>query len=148
MSRSGNRGKMADIEVTLTDNSDEILRAMEVQMDAALEAIGNQAVSHAKQNITQAGRVDTGAMRNSVNHHVWGNDCYIGTNISYAKFHEMGTGIYADGGGGRQEGWFYVDEKGEGHFTRGLRPIHFLKRAAADHVQEYIEIVKKFLRGS
>ena len=137
---------MADYNVTLTDNSEEILRALEVQMDAALEAVGNQAVSHAKQNITKADRVDTGALRNSINHHVWGDTCYIGTNNSYAAYHEFGTGLFADNGQGRKTPWRYVDEKGEGHWTRGIKPIHFLKNAAENHVQEYIEIIKKFLK--
>ena len=29
---------------------------------------------------------------------------------------------YALEGNGRKGGWFYVDEKGKGHFTRGKRP--------------------------
>ena len=137
---------MADIEVTLTDNSQEVLRALEVQMKEALEAVGHQAVSHAKQNITQAGRVDTGALRNSINHHVWGDTCYIGTNNSYAIYNEMGTGIYADGGGGRKTGWVFIGRDGEGHWTRGMRAIHFLKNAASNHVQEYLNIVKQYLK--
>lgn len=43
------------------DHSDEVQKALDSAIEAALEAIGNQAVSHAKTNITEAGRVDTGA---------------------------------------------------------------------------------------
>ena len=137
---------MADYQVTLTDNSDEVLRALDVQMDEALEAIGHQAVSHAKQNITKAGRVDTGALRNSITHYVWGEDCYIGTNIEYAIYNEFGTGIYADNGRGRQTPWAYKDKDGETHWTNGMKPIHFLKDAAANHTEEYLAIVKKHLK--
>lgn len=137
---------MADYEVTLTDNSDEVLRALEVQMDAALEAVGHQAVSHAKQNITKAKRVDTGAMRNSISHHVWGDTCYIGTNIEYAQYHEYGTGIYADGGVGRKTPWMFKGKDGEMHWTHGIKPIHFLKNAASEHTKEYIEIIKQYLK--
>lgn len=135
-----------DIEVT-ADNTAEVLRELETKIAAALEACGNQAVSHAKQNITEAGRVDTGAMRNSITHQVEGDTCYVGTNIEYAVYHEYGTGIYTDGGGGRQTGWFYVDAKGHGHFTRGMKPIHFLKNAIANHIKEYKAIIEEQLKN-
>ena len=127
------------------DNSDKVLEELKNSTQAALEAIGNQAVSHAKKNITQAGRVDTGAMRNSMTHQVEGDTCYVGTNNEYAIYHEFGTGVYAEGGKGRQTGWFYVDKKGEGHYTRGMKPIHFLKNAIMNNVKEYQEIIKKYL---
>ena len=74
-----------DFEIKV-DNSAEVIRELDSRIEAALEACGNQAVSHAKQNITQAGRVDTGAMRNSISHQVDAGDksVYIGTNIEYA----------------------------------------------------------------
>lgn len=135
------------VEVQITDNSDEVLSALEEQIEAALEAVGNQAVSHAKQNITQASRVDTGAMRNSVSHLVRADEkaCYVGTNQSYAIYHELGTGIYLDGGGGRQSPWYYVDSHGDGHWTRGIKPIHFLKNAIANHINEYKAIIEQHL---
>ena len=136
---------MADYQFTLTDNSEEVIRALEIQMDAALEAVGNQAVSHAKRNITRAGRRKTGNLVNSMNHHVWGDTCYVGTNTKYAIYHEFGTGIYAEGGKGRKTPWTYKDEKGDTHCTRGIKPIHFLKDAVSNHTQEYIEIIKKYL---
>ena len=136
-------------DVTITDNSDEVLDAMTRAVLASLEAVGQQAVTHAKQNITEAGRVDTGALRNSVSHAVdrGENAVYIGTNQEYAVFHELGTGIYLEGGGGRQTPWSYQDAKGEWHRTRGIRPIHFLKNAAADHSDEYIAIMEKTMKG-
>ena len=137
----------ADFELTLTDNSGEVIRALESQMHTALEKVGHQAVSHAKQNITKAKRVDTGALRDSMNHHVWGETCYIGTNQSYAIYHEMGSGIYAEGGNGRKTPWAYEDKDGETHWTRGVKPIHFLKNAASEHTQEYLEIIKQTLKN-
>ncbi len=136
------------VEVQITDNSEEVRKALATKIEAALEACGNQAVSHAKQNITQAGRVDTGAMRNSVSHLVRADEkaCYVGTNQSYAVYHELGTGIHLDGGGGRQTAWFYVDAHGNGHWTRGIKPIHFLKNAIANHVNEYKSIIEQHLK--
>ena len=71
---------MADVE----DYSDEIKKALRDKLEAALEAIGIQAESHAKSNITKAGRVDTGNLRNSVTHTVKEDTVYIGTSSEYA----------------------------------------------------------------
>lgn len=129
------------------DHSDEAIRDLESKIGAALEAVGNQAVSHAKSIITEAGRVDTGALRNSLSHEVKGKTCYVGTNNEYAIYHEYGTGIYADGGKGRKSPWFYVDKKGQGHFTRGMKPIHFLKDGIGKHLREYREIIEQILKS-
>ena len=132
------------VEIKYTDNSAETLADVAARIEAALEACGLQAETHAKQNITQASRVNTGALRNSVSHAVSGNECYIGTNISYAIFHEYGTGIYI--AGGRTSPWSYQDANGDWHRTRGLSPIHFLKHAAEDHVAEYKAIMEQYLK--
>ena len=129
------------------DNSALILGLLELQIKVALEACGQQAVSHAKSNITAAGRVDTGAMRNSMTHQVQEHTCYVGTNNEYAPYHEYGTGIYADNGEGRKDGWHYVDAKGNGHWTRGIKPIHFLKNAIANNQDEYRAIIKRYLQS-
>jgi len=134
---------MPDIQFHLTDNSPATLQAFERATKAALEACGQQGASNAKQIITEAGRIATGAMRNSVSSTVTGKNAYIGTNISYGKFHEMGTGVYI--GGGRKTPWAYQGADGEWHWTRGLRPIHFIKNAIANHVAEYREIFRKYL---
>lgn len=155
---------MADIEIKITDNSGEIMKAFENQLEIALEAVGTQAESHAKQVITDTlvygkvnlmtvahekdnSRVDTGRMRNSVAHTVVKHDAYIGTNLEYAVYHELGTGIYASQPGGRQTPWVYYDSKGKAHRTRGLYPIHFLKKAASEHTEEYKKIIEKIMKG-
>lgn len=133
--------------VTFTDHSDEVLRALAERIEAALEAVGVQAVSHATQTITAAGRIASGAMRSSISHKVAMGESavYIGTNIEYAQYHEFGTGIYIPGG--RQTPWAYQDAKGEWHKTRGVKPIHFLKDAAANHTSEYKGIIQMILQG-
>ena len=135
---------MADF--TIIDHSGEVLRALEENVEAALEACGNQAVSHAKQNINSVPRVDTGALMQSISHVTWaeGGELYVGTNQSYAIYNEMGTGIYI--GGGRRSPWAFKDGKGEWHMTRGMKGIHFLKNAMANHVEEYKAIITKYLK--
>lgn len=130
------------------DNTNEVIREMERKVAKALEAVGIQCSSHAKQNITAATRIATGTMRNTINHVVRTDEgaVYVGTNTRYAIYHEYGTGIYADGGGGRKTPWVYKDAKGEYHRTRGIKPIHFLKNAVQDHANEYKQIIEKHLK--
>jgi len=129
------------------DNTDKVLEELEQQCRAALEACGNQAVTHAKSNITSAGRVDTGALRNSISHQVQDDTCYVGTNQEYAIYNEYGTGIYVENGTGRQSPWAFQDKNGEWHMTHGMRPIHFLKNAISEHVDEYKKIIEQQLKG-
>lgn len=42
-------------------------------------------------------------------------------------FNEHGTGIYADNGNGRKDGWVYPLGNGEFRFTRGLPPKYFVR---------------------
>lgn len=138
---------MPGFEVSILDNSGEVLNALEEQIEAALEAVGNQAVSHSKSIITSESRVDTGALRNSITHKVEmsENAVYVGTNLEYAIYNEMGTGIYISGG--RQSPWSYQDKKGNWHRTRGMKPIHFLKNGVSDHIEEYKKIIEQILKG-
>ena len=46
---------------------------------------------------------------------------------SYAIYNELGTGIYADNGQGRQDGWFYPVGDGTYRFTVGLPPKYFVR---------------------
>lgn len=131
--------------VVFTDNSPETLRELERASKAALEAVGNQAASFAKNNVLAAGRIATGTMRDKIDHKVQGDTVYIGTNVKYAIYNEMGTGIYI--AGGRQSPWAYKDAEGNWHRTRGMRPIHFLKNAAANNVQIFRAIILKYLKG-
>ena len=138
---------MSELEIR-NDNSAEVLSALERQGRAALEAVGIQAVSHAKKNITAASRVDTGALRNSISHLLAYDESavFVGTNSSYAIYNEIGTGIYLEGGGGRTTPWKFKGKDGQYHWTRGLKPIHFLKRAIRDHMDEYKKIIEQKLK--
>ena len=136
------------MNVTVESHRIEVQEAMREAVAAALEAIGIQCESHAKANITESGRVDTGAMRNSVTHQVVEseNAVYIGSDLEYALYNEVGTGIYAEGGGGRKDPWRYQDEKGNWHTTVGMKPVHFLKRAASENADEYMAIAEKIMK--
>lgn len=136
------------IDVKVETHADLFKGAVKEAVEAALEAVGLQAEGYAKANITAAGRVDTGELRNSVTHQVEESEqaVYIGSNLEYAIYNEVGTGIYAEGGGGRKDPWMYVDDKGVEHWTVGITPIHFLKDAAADHGDEYRQIAEAVMK--
>lgn len=133
-------------EITFTDNSAQVIAELREKIGNALEAVGSQAESHAKSIITREGRVDTGELRNSVSHAVSGDTVYIGSNVPYAVWNEIGTGIYASQGNGRKTPWRYKDWKGKWHMTRGMKPIHFLKRAIETNINEYKAIIEQELK--
>ena len=60
--KEGDAMNIADVQ--FTDNSAEVLKALEGQIDAALEAVGLQAEGYAKLKCP----VDTGRLRNSLTH--------------------------------------------------------------------------------
>lgn len=110
---------MPDIEVSLTSDLPKVLEATQEAIHTALEAVGVQAEAHAVAEITAVGAVDTGRLRNSITHAVSGdpgrtfsytddngngyaytvddagdeadNTVYLGTNVEYAAYVEMGT---------------------------------------------------------
>ena len=66
------------MEIKIEDHSTEFLAALAQASEEALEAIGNQAVSHAKQELNRAPkRIDTGLLRNSITHALGGKGAAI-----------------------------------------------------------------------
>lgn len=96
---------MADIK--FTSNVNDILRHMEKGKRNALTAIGATAETYAK----KATPVDTGRLRNSISHSVDGEAAYIGSNVEYAPYVELGT------------------SRAKAH--------HMLQKAATEHSAEY-----------
>lgn len=139
---------MAVTDVVITTNKDAFLKAADEAIERALEAVGLDAVGNAQDIITAEGRVDTGQMRNSIAYQVETGEkaVYIGSNLEHAIYNEVGTGIFAEGGGGRKDPWVYTDAKGETHYTHGMKPIHFLKRAVSENASEYEQIIESELR--
>lgn len=114
-----------------------MLREFDADKQAALEAIGIYAEGFSKKLCP----VDTGRARNSISHAVSGNDVYIGSNVEYFVWLELGSGIYASDGQGRKTPWYYYDKDGKLHWTRGIKPRHMLKKAATEHTVEYNRIL-------
>lgn len=106
-----------------------------------LEKCGMVAESYAKEKCP----VDTGQLRNSITHKVVEDDktVYIGTNMEYAPYVELGTGQFISGG--RDTPWVFQDANGDWHRTEGQRPQPYLKPAITEHADEYREIIKSEL---
>lgn len=75
------------MSVEYTDNSDEVLAALGGAMERALTRIGLQAERYAKEECP----VDTGNLRNSITNAVDDKSAYVGTNVEYAPYVELGT---------------------------------------------------------
>ena len=103
------------------DNREAAKSAISRAIEASLEEIGLVAEGYAKRKCP----VDTGRLRNSITHQVEAGErsgkVYIGTNVEYAEYVELGT------------------------FRQKEQP--YLKPAAADHASTYRSIVRKHLGG-
>ena len=102
------------------DNSDLIVDALEKAINNGLTAIGMTAEGHAKRQTP----VDTGRLRNSITHAVKAEEkaVYIGTNVEYAPFVELGT--------------------------VKMRERPFLKPAATEHTEEYQRIMAASIKSA
>ena len=109
---------MADIN--FTSNVNDILSALEKGKCNALTAIGSSAETHTKDNITADDLIDTGRLRNSISHAVDGEAVYIGTNVEYAPYLELGT--------------------------KKIAAHHYLKRAVTEHKDEYKKLTVQAIK--
>lgn len=133
------------MSVTIQDHSSEVSAEIKAALLRGLEKIGLVAEGYAKKLCP----VDTGNLRNSITHVVDEQEpaAIIGTDSEYGAYVELGTGIYAEGGGGRPTPWVYQDAKGNWHYTRGNKAQPFLKPAAADHSAQYRDILESELKN-
>lgn len=86
--------------------------------------------------------VDSGQLRQSINHKVEDNAGWVSTNVEYAPYVEIGTGIYSSEGGGRQTPWVYQDANGKWHRTSGSKPQPFMKPALEQNTSRIIDQFK------
>lgn len=100
------------------DNAQQIADAIDQALAKALEEVGLVAEGYAK----KACPVDTGRLRNSITHQVRPSEksVYIGTNVEYAPYVELGTSR--------------------------MKPQPFLRPAAADHENTYKKIFESNLK--
>ena len=134
---------MADVE--FKDFTIQVKQALDDRINAALEEAAGELESQVKRNT----RVDTGRTKNSFQHKVVDSEhaAYIGSNYENAIWEEFGTGEYALEGNGRKGGWYYVDDKGDGHFTRGKKPSRAFYKAYTSLKNKIIKHIQDSLKG-
>ena len=131
------------MSIRFENNSGEVISTMQEAAIRALEKCGLTAEEYAK----RLAPVDTGNLRNSITHQVDDGEStvYIGTNVEYAPYVELGTGRYTEGG--RPTPWTYQDDEGNWHWTAGNPAQPFLKPAVADHAQTYRNIIEDEIKN-
>ena len=134
---------MADVQ--FHDFSIEVMGAIDDKINAALEECAGELESAAKRNT----RVDTSQTKNNWRHYVDDakHEATIGNPLENAIWEEFGTGEHALKGNGRQGGWYYVDEKGEGHFTHGKKPSRAFHHAFISLKNSIINRIQEALKG-
>ena len=103
---------------TYKDNTDEVLSALEMAKKRGLEAIGLTAEGYAKKDTP----VDTGRLRNSISHATDDEAAYIGTNVEYAPYVELGA--------------------------RGRKGVHMLQRASSENTDEYKRLMEDRMKNA
>lgn len=125
----------------IEDNTEEVVNALKLAILRALERCGSQCEGYAKDLCPVS---DTGekTLQQSITHAVdtGSETVYIGTNVEYGAYVELGTGKYYPGG--RPTPWNYQDQDGEWHHTEGSQAQPYLVPAARDHRQTYRNIFK------
>ncbi|MDE6678321.1 MAG: hypothetical protein K2K02_04700 [Ruminococcus sp.] len=155
------------------DNRTAIISALESAVENTLEEIGMRAEDYAIMNAPVGTPASTGiehyrggSLRNSITHKVVENSVHIGTNITskvshydsdgnklgdtdepYGLYVELGTGVYADNNKGRKSPWVWTDKNGKKHWTKGIKPTHFLRNSISKHMNEYKQIVVDGLKN-
>lgn len=120
---------MADFSIRIEDHSEEFLRKLAAKIPVALEECSLAAEGFAKKEITKVvydtpespSYKRTGNLRNSITHTVVDNAAYVGTDMEYAPYVELGT--------------------------IRMRPRPFIKPSLANYIDQYKQILERRLKG-
>ena len=120
---------LADAEFNVVNNTGLVKSELEKRIKEILEAWGQAGETFAKEEITKVvydtppspNYNRTGNLRNSLTHDEGDRYTYIGTNVYYAPYVEMGTSR--------------------------MPPRPYLRPAVEHHIKEYKAIADKLLRG-
>ena len=140
-------------QIVVNNGFQDLIDEMNRRVDIAAEKCGLIAEGYAQEYLTAQDAVDTGNLRNSITHHVLpiysATVVNIGTPVHYGPYVELGTGKYAQGGGGSPP-WVYPVPQPDGsvkfYRTEGMKPRPYLKPAIADHEREYLDIIEAELQ--
>lgn len=78
---------MSNIDVKITDNHEEFIKALTQQLHDAMNEMGQQATAYAKSTVP----VKTGNLKNSLDYSVSNDKLKVGTPVEYGKYVELGS---------------------------------------------------------
>lgn len=107
-------------KVVIESHLGEVINELNSRVPVILEALGIEAEGNAVTEITDLGAVDTGRLRGSISHATDDTSAYIGTNVEYAPYVELGT--------------------------RKMAARPFLRNAVANYTEDYKRIVEEGLK--
>ena len=105
--------------------------------------IAGYAVEGQAKELAPVGREAGGNTKASIGSRVVKDAAIVGTSVFYAPFIEYGTGVYAEGGGGRKTPWVYRTEAGDYFRTIGMRPQPFMRPALDGMRKKLVEMLRK-----
>jgi HK97 gp10 family phage protein len=119
------------VNIAGTDEVVKKITQFTLERQVAIQQALNIAAINIEREAKQLAPVDMGRLRSSLRIRFFQNAKAMGydvfTDVFYAIYQELGTGIYARNGNGRQTPWVYTDPKtGQRIFTRGNHPHPFL----------------------
>ena len=120
------------IDVDVKSNLKEVLSEFSTKKEMCLEMMGLKGESLAKEYAPVGTPESTGkkgyiggTLRNSISHASDSDSAYIGTNVEYAPYQELGTYKMTAANGGKG----------------------FLQPAISEHVSEYQDIIESTMKG-
>ena len=123
----------------------EVYQELERQTEKAVVDVGLFVKGQARLRAP----VDLGNLKGGIDyiHEIKGDENFviIGSSADYSIYVEKGTGIHAEDGNGRNEGWSYQDYNGEWHYTKGQKPQPFLRPAIENNLNVINKIIEKHL---
>lgn len=111
---------MTNYQVKITSHVGDVKAELADRVPMILEALGIEAEGNTVDEITTLGAVDTGRLRGSITHAKDDESAYVGTNVEYAPYVELGT------------------------YKMPARP--FLKNGILNYVDDYKRIIEEGLK--
>lgn len=126
------------------NNTSKVIKIERDTLRKVLTAWGIMAQGYATEYCPK----DTGNLSQSIDYGLIEDnmEMQVGTNVEYAPYVELGTGIYAEEGNGRKTPWVYKDTEGKWHRTSGMKAQPYLRPALEKHLSEYEDILRDFMQ--
>ena len=139
---------MAVQKVVIISNLGRVMTAV----NRALYKAADNAAKVIEKRAQEICPVDTGELKKSITHETKRQSAHTvqsatGPTKEYGVYVELGTGIHATNGNGRNTPWRYQDRNGDWHTTIGQRPQPYLRPAVEKHLQEIRNAITDAFKG-